>query len=570
MDEALQQHVHRILTDTGYCCRNLLGWNYDEGKDGEKFNVGTGGVRDYGSHQAMVDVLDDPNTNYKLIEAPRGSYKSTILQGFIVRHILLNPDVRIIYVSAKESICNEKALAVRSALESENVLRLFGNQVGDPWEATRFTVASRVQKNLQTPTFLAFSMESMVTGGRGNIVILDDPIDQENCTNAEMLEKSKRNYALIQPFIAAGGILVVVGTRYAEDDLLNDLEASQQFQPPHGRSLILGAGVRVVKDPQTNAVDLVEEPTGLTFPHMTMDFLKQKLIGMTRKGNYREFCCQYLNYVPSGSESTFTRQMFQTIKWDTDMTALSGYLLTDTAVSLKDAGCYSVIAYVGLDAADNIYLLDLRVGHWEQREFIVQFFAVLEEWSQKANHLGEAWEDVALATSFEYSVRDYAQRKKVKLNPLRMKRKSTESKLMRIKQLHTPFHDRQFWVVNTVPRMFDDVDGQRVLFDPEGHFDARTKVKSPGGELVDEFIRLGAAGVKTDIADTIAMIFEHEKNNGRYRRYCSFKPAKKKALPTSLTEDRIAGYRAAHYPANATSGDWWERTLNNIGDGGFQ
>lgn len=561
--EVIQQHIYRILTDTGYCCRNLLGWNYDEDRDGMRFNVGQGGVRNYGSHQKIVQLLDDDSIRFKLIEAPRGSYKSTILQGFVVRHILRNPDVRIYYVSKTDALAKEKAEAIRRCLEMPEVTELFGAQKGAPWAHDRMTVASRRQATLQTPTLSIFSFESMPTGGRANIVLVDDPIDQDSCATPEQVKKSKDRYQMLMPFIAKGGMLVVVGTRYGADDLFNDLETSPLFQPPRGQSIILGAGVHIVRDEDTGTLRLEEDEGGLTFPHMTMDFLEEKFAGMVMKGEVVRFSCQYLNHVPAGSGSVFTRQMFQPIAYGPEMSRLSGYLLTDTAVSLKDEGCYSVIAYMGIDAADNLYILDLRVGHWEPSQFIDQFFDVLGEWREKVNHCGEAWEEVMVATTFEYSVRERAARKQIKLNPIHMKRYSKESKHMRIQRLHAPMHDKKLFVVDTVPRYFDDLDGRRTLWDPEGYLDARTKMRQPDGELVLEFVKFKASGVKQDVADTIAMILESDKKAGKFKRHCTYRPAKPRPDRMSLTDQRRLAYREANYSSSA-SGDWWERTLRGI------
>ena len=560
------QFRQRVLSDTGFCARNLLGWDYDEDANHQKLNQGSGGIRAYGSHQKIVELLDDTKTRFKFVEAPRGSYKSTILQAYIVRQILLNPDVRVIYVSATNSLVVDKAGAIKRALESEIVTEWFGEQRGDPWEETRFTVQGRAQKNLQTPTFSGFSMESMPAGTRGNIVVCDDLINQEWCTTPEMIEKSKRQWKLLQPFLAKGGILIVVGTRYGADDLYNDLEGSTMFQPPLGGSVVLGAGVNIIKDESTGTLRLEEAEGGLTFPHMTMDFLLEKFVPMALGGKFFEFSCQYLNIVPAGTGSMFHRWMFQQVPYAEDMAGLSGYLLTDTAVSKRDEGCYSVIAYVGLDAVDNLYLLDLRVGHWDQRTFCDQFFDVLETWTPKANHCGEVWEDIALATSFEFAIREYGRQKKMRLAPIRMKRVSADSKPMRIQRLHAPMYDRKFYVVDTVPKLFDDLSGKRLLWDSEGFFDARTKIKQPGGELVDEFVKFKSPGVKNDIADTLAMILEYDKAGGRMKRYCSFRPARKRPA-TSLTDHRKASYHAANYPPS-DAGDWWSKTLRNL-DGDF-
>lgn len=550
----------RCLADSGFVCRHLLGWNYDEDDFQRRTNVGTGGVRASGAHQQMVEVLDDPTTKYKLIEAPRGSYKSTILQGYVVRQILLNPDIRVYYVCATSDLAIEKATAIKKALTLPLVEEHFGSQVGEPWAVQRFTVRGRKQRNLQTTTFSVWSQENLPTGGRANIIVLDDFIDRRNCTNKEQIKKSKEMYRLVAPFLAKGGTLIVVGTRWAEGDLYEDLERNELFRHPYGRQLVIGAGVHVVQE-EGGRLGLAEDRVGITFPHMDMDFLQRKLHGMSLKGEFVEFSCQYLNVVPAGAGSLFRRHFFQPLAWGEDMQNLSGYLLTDTAISQKDEGCYSVLAYVGLDASDNVYLLDLRVGHFDTGEFVNHFFSVLEEWRPKVNHCGEVWEDVALATAYNYAITTDQRARKQRLNAISIKRYSSEGKLMRIQRMHAPMYQKMFWVVNTVPKYFDDYDGEKLLWDPEGYIDPRTKVLQPDGELVTEFLSFRKAEQKVDIPDTIAMVLEYENHRGRLRRYCPYKPPRQRLPQPSLTDQRRQLYRAESI---SNDRDWWDRTLDDV------
>jgi hypothetical protein len=119
------------------------------------------------------------------------------------------------------------------------------------------------------------------------------------------------------------------------------------------------------------------------------------------------------------------------------------------------------------------------------------------------------------------------------------------------------------FVVDTVPKWFDDIDGKKLLWDPEGFKDAQTGIRQPDGELVNEFVRFKAPGMKKDVADSIAMVLEYDKTGGRMKRHCQFRPSRKPE-PTSLTEDRISAYRAEHYPSGADGGDWWDKALRGF------
>lgn len=549
----------RVLSDTGVLCRELLGYNYDEDEGGQKVNVGKGGIVDHGKTQEIIELLDDRSLQFKLVMAPRESRKSTILQGFCVRQILLNPNVRICYIGRTDSITRGKALAIRAQLMKPEVVERFGSQQGDKWEEMEFTVAGRTDKGLQNATFTAFSMDSPPTGGRFNIVILDDFIDQSNVTTQDQNKKSKEKFALLAPFVARGGTMLVIGTRWADDDLYSDIEGNPLFAPPHGGQVVCGAGVNVATNTD-GRLSLELAPGGLTFPHLTLEYLTQKLHGMALKGQTDHFCRQYLNEATSRASSMFRRSYFRSLGWGDDMQQLSGYLLTDTAVSMEDEGCYSVIAYAGMDAYRNVYLLDLRVGHWEPTQFVNIFFDVLELWSQRVNHIGECWEKIALTTAFRDSIENDSRSRKTRLNTIEMPRSARNSKTARIMRLQPLLMNKHFYVVDTVPTTFEDLDGTKVLWDPEGFYDARTKTRQPGGELVDEFLK-GTA--KKDIPDALAMLLEYEPVRGGHKPYCDYKPWKPRAPRTTLTEQRKQRYHAEHY--QQSNQDWWDSTLHNHG-----
>ena len=562
----IQLHVKRALTDSGYFARNIFGWNFDETGEQEKINVGTGGIRPYGPHQEMMEALDGEE-RFVHIEMPRGSYKSTALQSYMGRLICANPDIRIMYFARTDSLALEKSMALRNAMEMDAVTEVFGPQKNEgTWEQRRWTVATRRQKNLQNATFSAWSQDSMPTGGRANVVIVDDWIDQKDLHTPEANEKSKKIFRYLAPFVAKGGKLVVVGTRYGEDDIYSELLENPLYHPPTGKTLIVGAGVEVIKNDKGH-LDLVEAEGGLTFPHQTMDFLRSKLLQMAAAGEFYEFSCQYLNEVPSGAGNVFRRWMFKPINWKHDMEGLSGFLLTDTATSQEDEGCHSVVAYIGLDSADNYYVLDVRAGHWSPHEFVEQFFDVLEHWQQRVNHVGEVWEDISLTTVFNYAIEQNSRSRRTKLRPISIKRYASKAKKARIMRLHGPMSEGKFFVCNTVPRTFDDNTGTHPMFDPEGFFDPKAKIKQPSGELVNQFVKLGSYG-KMDIADALAMALEYEKKKNRaLKRYCQYRPytgGRRRNRRGGIPQQRADDYHQRTYGQDAPGKGWWDSVTGNL------
>lgn len=547
-----------MLRDTGYLARNLLGYNYDEIQGGKRINIGTGGIREYGKTQEIIELLDDTKRRYKLVMVPRDGRKSTMAQALCVRRILHNPDIRIFYCGRTDDIVRNKSIAIRNQMLRPEVAELFGQQQGPKWEETEWTVAGRRNQGLQNATFTAFSQDSIPTGGRCDLLVLDDFIDHTNVATPEQNRKSKERWQLLVPFISNGAEAVVMCTLWADDDLNSSLRANKLFAPPTGGQIVCGAGVKVVKT-ESGGLDLEIAEGGLTFPHLTLEYLREKLHAMTMDGDPRHFIRQYLNETPNIGGSGFQRQDFRSIAWDDDMRALSGYMLTDTAIGKKDSSCYSVIAYVGIDQADNIYLLDLRVGQWEPTEFRDTFFDVLDEWKHKVNHCGECWENVALATAYRDTIEHDSRARRLKLHTIEMPRPPQSHKADRIKRLYTPMREHRFFVVDTCSRSFSDMGGEKELWNPIGFWDATREVFAPSGELVDEFIRDSS---RKDIPDTIAMILEWDKNRRGARRYCTYRPWRPPERNTSLTDERAARYHLETYGSDAGQ-DWWDRTLRS-------
>ena len=559
--DILRHHAARCLSDSGYLCRHLLGWNYDKDEHGEIINKGTGGVRADGAHAKMVAFVDDPNIQFGLMEAPRGALKSTLLQGFCVRMFGNDPNIRILYGMKTDEKAVEQASAIQRALQLPEVVALIGDQKGDPakdgrpWESWRFTLAGRTKRNLMEPSFRTFTLESIPTGGHYDIIIVDDLIDAESCKTDLAMENAHKVVRMLFPLRDKGARTIFVGTRYGDGDIYAELERNPVY-----KKLILKAGVRVVQGARGN-LDLEIGPDGLTFPHLTLAHLRNALHTMTQKGNWFDFSCQYLNEVPVGLTTPFRREMWKPITLAQHEIAMcSGYLLTDTATSTKQQGCYSAIGYVLIDEAENYHLVDLRVGHWRPIQFLEHYFQVLQGWQTKCNHQGELWEDISLATVFKYPIDEHAKKNKIRQKIVTIPRSGADvlHKRARILRLESVFRTGRFFVnTNTVPRLFMDLDGERELWNPEGYRDPRTGIVLPSGELVDEFIRLGASGVKQDIADMLGMLMEPSKETGKpacvYRRPRNLY-GDDSGLPQRQGEREVT-------PTSAGLVDWWDRTL---------
>jgi hypothetical protein len=130
-----------------------------------------------------------------------------------------------------------------------------------------------------------------------------------------------------------------------------------------------------------------------------------------------------------------------------------------------------------------------------------------------------------------------------------------QGKRQRIDRLQPRFAQDKFYVLDTVPRRFTDATGEHVLFEPEGYKERDRPGALPSGELVDQFVSIGAHP-RLDIADALADI-DHMGQDGV--RTCRYVPAESRRLairsrrPGSVLQPALP-------PQDVMRRDWQEET----------
>lgn len=195
-------------------------------------------------HERWYRQLDEHDRALAL--APRSHGKtSSISRVLVLREILANRNIRILLLSrttesAKDSLSvlktdletNEKILADWQVDGEGGSLRSKGS-----WGQTQFTV--RRTKNLRDPTVRARGWGSKVTGGRYDLIILDDIEDDETVMNSQQRKKTlNRLRTTVAPLLDTGGRIVVIGTKKHADDLYTHVANDPTYAVIHDRALL--------------------------------------------------------------------------------------------------------------------------------------------------------------------------------------------------------------------------------------------------------------------------------------------------------------------------------------------
>ena len=324
------------------------------------------GVEPATHHREMVGFLLDciDNNRNGVVLEPRGHAKTTwgntILLSYLVGKY---PDIRIGLFSNTATQSNAFSRAIRWTLQSNDRYKdVFGDLVS-PAKWTDLEWLRKDSKNHGSNNVTMFSSGAGASalGKRFDLILCDDILDEDNTVNIDQREKVDTWFwKTLKPTLVPGGTIVVLGTRWAEDDLYEQLITPEQEGGKGWRSLVKGA-ISVDDDGVEHAL----------WPSVWP--LDRLAIERTDMGS-DNFACSYLNDISGLREGTiFRREWFQ---YFDQLDPAKEYTITmgvDLASSERERADYTARAVVAEDDDHNHYVLSIyrdkiETGH---REFVL-------------------------------------------------------------------------------------------------------------------------------------------------------------------------------------------------------
>ncbi len=213
-----------------------------------------------------------------------------------------------------------------------------------------------------------------MTGLHCDIAVLDDVVVAENALTSEGRNKVASQYSLLSSIEGADAQEWVVGTRYHSKDLYNDLMEMKEI-------LYDGTGEQTGED---NIYEIMEKPVE-NLGDGTGEFLwprQQRKDGKwfgfdirvlaKKRGQYLDkgqFRAQYYNDPSDPDNVPVGRDKFQYYDrkhlrqdngyWFYRDNKLNVYAAVDFAFSLSKKADYTAIVVIGIDAENNVYVLDI-------------------------------------------------------------------------------------------------------------------------------------------------------------------------------------------------------------------
>lgn len=158
------------------------------------------------------------------IELPRGHLKSWIVtQGWTIQQMLANPDIRILIVNAVEGNANKMLRYIRTQLTRGSMLsRYYGGFETEVWNQEELIVRQRKTPSV-APTFMAAGLQKTLTSQHFDVIVVDDLVEPDNVRTKEQRDKVYEFYLSLFDLLEPNGKMVVIGTRYHQDDLYSKI-----------------------------------------------------------------------------------------------------------------------------------------------------------------------------------------------------------------------------------------------------------------------------------------------------------------------------------------------------------
>ena len=189
-------------------------------------------------HGSLIEIVEPPEHDRVSILAPRGHAKSTWLSIiYPIWRIVRDKDIKIIIVSDTGDQAEMFLRLIKDELEAnERLIADYGPfykkpSTGSPnvWKAGDITVIR--PSRAKEPTIVCGGTGKRIVGRRADLIIVDDPLNDENTENDRQRKKTLRWFRkTLTPIVnPETGRIVVIGTRKHPEDLHAELGRNARY-----------------------------------------------------------------------------------------------------------------------------------------------------------------------------------------------------------------------------------------------------------------------------------------------------------------------------------------------------
>lgn len=294
------------------------------------------------------------------IELPRGHLKSHIItKGWSIQQILRNPNVRILIVNATEENAVKFTRSIERYIGKGSLMeKIYGRFESTVWNQNEFIISQRTEI-LDAPTLMAAGLQKTLTSQHYDVIIADDLVEPDNSRTKEQREKVHDFYLSLFDLLEPNGKLVVIGTRYHQDDLY------ARILEEHKQNNNWSVFVRSCYDSQGS----------ILFPEK---FTQAQLDDIKSKSFYH-FSTQYLNNPIDPDNADFKSDQIKYYDPSTP-NPNSLYLTIDPAISLGRDADYSAFVVAGMFSDRRIRVVESIHKRLIPSDLVDQVFELVKKW----------------------------------------------------------------------------------------------------------------------------------------------------------------------------------------------
>jgi predicted phage terminase large subunit-like protein len=300
------------------------------------------GYEAHAHHREMIDAIDyalEAKENIVIL-MPRGSAKTTWGNTIKLSHyISTHRDIRVGLISNTAKQSNDFSRAIRYTLEAnEYQHELFGNlRSSSKWTDVEWLRDGSRWHGSKDVTLYSAGAGGAIISKRFDVIICDDILDEENTSTPEAREKIERWFwKVLRPCLVPGGVIIIFGTRWAEDDLYQRLTDPVEKGGKGWRSVVVQA---IQKDEEGEEISYWPEIWPLVK-------LQEERVAM----GYALFSCAYQNDITGLMTGfIFQKRLFQHFPTLPEGHSFTIRMGVDLASSEKETADYTARAITAED-----------------------------------------------------------------------------------------------------------------------------------------------------------------------------------------------------------------------------
>ena len=342
--------------------------------------------------------------NYQVVLLPRDHGKSAMAAYRVAWWITKHPAVRILYLSATANLAEKQLKFIKDILDSK-IYRRYWPEMTHPeegkrekWTTSEISVDHPLRKAeaVRDPTIFTGGLTTGLTGLHCDVIVYDDIVVPENAYTEEGRSKVRSQFSMTASIKGTGSHSWCVGTRYHPSDIYSEM---LQMREP----LFDDKGVIVAEDELYEIFERQVEDVG----DGTGQFLwprQQRTDGKWFGFDIRElarkraeyldktqFRAQYYNDPNDTESAPISRELFQYYNRALVSTSsgtayynsrrLNVFAAVDFAYSLGKKRDFTSIVVVGIDAHNNVYILDIERFKTDKiKEYFDRILSLHQKW----------------------------------------------------------------------------------------------------------------------------------------------------------------------------------------------